>query len=143
MQRPQPYIRKPHYYETDKMGIIHHSNYIRWFEEARVDYMDQLGYSYDKTDQSGVDIAVLECQCAYKSMVRFGDTVRIHLRLSELSNMRMKVVYRIEDADTGELRTTGYSSHCFFDRERNRPTSLKLKLPELYDLFEAQVETEE
>ena len=38
-----PYEHKAQYYETDKMGIIHHSNYIRWFEEARIDYMEQAG----------------------------------------------------------------------------------------------------
>ena len=40
------YEHKTQYYETDQMGIIHHSNYIRWFEEARVDFMDRCGFSY-------------------------------------------------------------------------------------------------
>ena len=44
----KPYIHKVHYYETDKMGITHHSNYIRWMEEARADWMEQVGFSYTK-----------------------------------------------------------------------------------------------
>ena len=44
----KPYIHKVQYYETDKMGITHHSNYIRWMEEARVDFMEQIGWGYDK-----------------------------------------------------------------------------------------------
>ena len=42
-----PYDHKVQYYETDGMGIVHHSNYIRWFEEARVDLLEQLGFGYD------------------------------------------------------------------------------------------------
>ena len=46
----KPYIHKVQYYETDKMGITHHSNYIRWMEEARVDFMEQIGWGYDKME---------------------------------------------------------------------------------------------
>ncbi len=44
----RPYLHNAKYYETDQMGIIHHSNYIRWFEEARIDYMNQIGLTYKK-----------------------------------------------------------------------------------------------
>lgn len=40
------YTHKAQYYETDQMGIVHHSNYIRWFEEARVDFFEKIGCSY-------------------------------------------------------------------------------------------------
>ena len=42
----RPYLHNAKYYETDQMGIIHHSNYIRWFEEARIDYMNQIGFRF-------------------------------------------------------------------------------------------------
>lgn len=51
----KPYSRKTHYYETDQMGIIHHANYIHWMEEARVDFMDQIGFSYDRAVSTGID----------------------------------------------------------------------------------------
>ena len=50
----KPYERNAKYYETDQMGIIHHSNYIRWFEEARVDAMEQAGIPYDKMEEMGI-----------------------------------------------------------------------------------------
>ena len=56
------------YYETDQMGIIHHSNYIRWFEEARVTLMEQLGLGYDVTEEKGILSPVLSIECDYKSM---------------------------------------------------------------------------
>ena len=49
-----PYRHLVQYYETDQMGVVHHSNYIRWFEEARVFFMDQMGFGYDKMEKSGV-----------------------------------------------------------------------------------------
>ena len=49
------YIRKINYYETDKMGITHHSNYIRFMEEARIDFLDQIGCGYAKMERDGED----------------------------------------------------------------------------------------
>ena len=57
------------YYETDKMGITHHSNYIRWMEEARVDFLKQIGWDYDKLEEIGVISPVTEVSCKYKSCV--------------------------------------------------------------------------
>lgn len=136
----KPYVRKTQFYETDQMAIIHHANYIRWFEEARVDLMEQMGYGYERTVKEGIDIAVLGVECEYKSMVRFGDTVLIECKIISIKNMRMTIGYKITDSITGELRTTGESRHCFFSRERNRPVGLKKTLPELYELIELLVE---
>lgn len=138
----KPYIRKTQFYETDQMAIIHHANYIRWFEEARVDLMEQIGYGYEKAVAQGVDIAVLAVDCQYRSMVRFGDTVLIQCRITALENMRMTIAYEITDAVTGELRTTGQSKHCFFGRKKNRPVGLKRELPDLYQLMESMVQPE-
>ena len=48
------YGRKIQYYETDRMGIVHHSNYIRWMEEARIDALAQIGIPYDKIEAAGI-----------------------------------------------------------------------------------------
>lgn len=48
----KPYQHLAKYYETDQMGIIHHSNYIRWFEEARIDYMNQIGLTYNRVGEN-------------------------------------------------------------------------------------------
>ena len=67
----KPYIHKVNYYETDKMGITHHSNYVRFMEEARVDFLDQLGWSFDKLEAKGVVSPVLSLESVlYKSPFR-------------------------------------------------------------------------
>lgn len=131
----KPYTRKAHYYETDQMAIIHHANYIHWLEEARVDFMDQMGFGYDRAISTGIDFALLGLSCEYKSMVRFGETVNIQVSISALSVTKMTVQYEITDAASGKLRATGESRHCYYDSNKKRPVSLKKALPELYDLF--------
>ena len=136
-----PYTRKVHFYETDQMSIVHHSNYIRWFEEARVDFLEQVGHGYDKAVSSGIDFVLTGISCEYKSMVRFGETVKIYLNITHLEPFRITVTYEVVDDETGTLRATGTSKHCSFHRRRNRPVSLKKEMPELYEVFEQITKT--
>ena len=131
----QPYFRKASYYETDQMGIIHHSNYIRWFEDARVDLMEQMGYGYERAAESGIDFVLIGLSCEYKSMVRFGDSVLICVEEGAVTPSRMSLYYTVRDAKTNELRATGETRHCYFSRKTGRPASLKKELPELYALI--------
>ena len=64
------YTRKVYYYETDRMGIVHHSNYIRWFEESRIYFLEKAGFPYEKMEETGVMIPVLSAACEYKNAVK-------------------------------------------------------------------------
>lgn len=140
MKEIAPYIRKPHFYETDAMGVVHHANYIHWFEEARVDFMDKLGFGYDETVKGGVDIAVVSMECNYKRTVKYGDAVEITITVKELKPASMTVEYSVKNLSNGEICTTGASKHCFMDREHGL-VRLNRALPELYELFREQVQT--
>ena len=63
----KPYVHVAQYYETDQMKIIHHSNYIRWFEEARVDFLDQIGANYANLEANGIVSPVLTVEAQYKA----------------------------------------------------------------------------
>lgn len=128
------YERRANYYETDQMAIIHHSNYIRWFEEARIRWMDEMGFSYKRLEEAGIQIPVLEVNCSYHSMVRFDDTVLIQVQVEEYTGTRLKISYVIHDKASGEVRTTGFSRHCFINRE-GRVISLKKALPQAHITF--------
>lgn len=134
----KPYSRRVHYYETDQMGIVHHSNYIRWFEEARLDFMDQLGVSYPELEQQGVIIPVVDVQCAYRVSARYGDTVQIIPVLTKYTGVRMCFTYEVRFTD-GTLCAEGSSSHCFVDTA-HKPISIKRKVPKLHTLFTGLVE---
>ena len=62
-----PYRHKVQYYETDRMGVTHHSNYIRWMEEARVDLLEQIGWGYDRMESLGIQSPVTGVGCVYKA----------------------------------------------------------------------------
>lgn len=126
------YIHKVQYYETDKMGIVHHSNYIRWFEEARVEWLEQIGCTMQSIEAEDVLIPVMSVTCNYHSMVRFGDEVAVDIKISKFNGIKIEMEYEIRDVATRELRTTGMSSHCFIDGA-GKLISIKKSKPEMYE----------
>lgn len=125
------YEHKVQYYETDQMAIVHHSNYIRWFEEARTDILEQIGFGYEKMEEVGIISPVLSVSAEYKSMTHYADVVCIRTWLSSYNGVKMTVNYEITDKNTGEVRCTGESKHCFLTRE-GHPLSLKRSFPEIH-----------
>ena len=73
----EKYRHTVQYYETDRMGCTHHSNYIRWMEEARIDFFDRLGWSYQKFEDEGVISPVTAIECKYKQTTTFPEDVYI------------------------------------------------------------------
>ncbi len=122
------------YYETDQMGIVHHSNYIRWFEEARVDLMEKLGMGYEQMEAEGIISPVLGVQASYRSMTRFGDTVLVYPSVIKYNGIRLEISYRVTDRDSGALRCEGESQHCFLNAD-GRPVSLKRANPGAHEMF--------
>ena len=80
----KPYLRRPHFYETDGMNIVWHGNYIAWMEEARTDFMDQIGFPYSRATDAGIDFALTDVACKYRAMTRFGEEVAISLTINYL-----------------------------------------------------------
>ena len=138
----RPYEHHAKYYETDQMGIIHHSNYVKWMEEARMDLMEQIGLNYKEMEEMEIISPVLSISVEYHSMVHFDDTVVIQTKLVKYNGIKMEVEYVMTDKETGELRTTGRSSHCFLNRS-GKPISLKRSYPELDTKFFEMKEDQE
>lgn len=129
-----PYIRQVHYYETDQMAIVHHSNYIRWMEEARLDLLSQLGIPYHTLEQQGILIPVVDVSCRYLSPARYGDSVQVLPVLTEYTGVRMVFSYEIRLLDSDRLVATGTSTHCFTNPNQC-VLSLRRKAPELHQLL--------
>ena len=127
-----------HYYETDQMGIVHHSNYIRWMEEARSDYLEKVGYSYVRLEAAGIVSPVVSVSCDYKVSCRFGDTVEVRLKLTGYTGVRCDVEYEMYRLGDGTLCAVGRSQHCFIDKA-GRPLSLKKHMPEMHEKLKSLV----
>lgn len=135
----QPYEHTVQYYETDKMQVVHHSNYIRWFEEARTYWMDMIGVPYERIEKLGILIPVLEVSAQYKSMVTFKETVLINLRMDKFNGIKASFSYEITEKESGRLCTVGSSSHCFLNSDK-KPIILKKSYPQIYEIFKSYVE---
>ena len=125
----KPYLRRPQFYETDGMSIIWHGNYVRWMEEARTDFMDQLGFPYARAVEAGIDFALTDISCKYRAMTRFGEELAITVFIRRLSPTKLELGYEMREAST--------SGHFFYDRAKGRPVALKKALPEVYRRLEA------
>jgi len=131
--------RRINYYETDRMGIVHHSNYAKFLEEARCQMHDDLGLPYSKIEQSGIMIPVLELNCKYKFHVTFDDIIVIKLKIVDFTGVRMSVVYEITNKKTGELVMLAETKHCFTNTNL-RPINVKKYSQEIYDFFDKNSE---
>lgn len=138
----KPYVHKVQYYETDKMGITHHSNYFRWMEEARVDFLDQLGWSYDKLEENGIFSPVTAIDCRYANSTTFADEIEIDIVVREFRGVRLVLEYTMKKRDDGTIACTGHSEHCFL-HEDGKFIRLKKEYPEFYQQMAELVEPKE
>ena len=137
----EKYIHKVNYYETDKMGITHHSNYIRWMEEARIYFLDQIGFGYARLEVDGIISPVIGVECDYKTSTTFGDSVEIDVAVESFKGVKLTISYTMTKAGTTELVATGKTRHCFVNEE-GRPVILKKTFPALDEKLRAMVKGE-
>ena len=121
------------YYETDKMGITHHSNYVRWMEEARVDFLKQIGWDYARLESEGIISPVVGVSCKYKHSTTFSDTVTISVAVEEYSGIKLKLKYSMQN-ENGESVCEGNSEHCFVNAE-GKIVMIKKEYPTFHELL--------
>jgi acyl-CoA thioester hydrolase len=107
-------IHKVQYYETDMMGVTHHSNYIRWMEEARIELMDRMGFPYIKMEAEGVIVPVKSLKVDYLKPCTFGDEVEITVGIQNFNGVVITIGYEMRVKDETVCR--GVSEHVFLDR---------------------------
>ena len=134
------------YKDTDQMGVVHHGNYITWFEVARTEWMRHFELSYHALEEQGLLLPVLEANAVYKSSARFDDLVVLFTRIEQFSPIRLAFEYearRITDEDWkangstvdepyGELLTTGKTTHMWVNKAW-KPVKLHKTHPGIYD----------
>ena len=95
------YIHKVNNYETDKMGVTHHSNYIRWMEEARIDFLNKIGFGYKKLEEDGIISPVIGVECEYKMPTTFDDSIEIDVGVEEFVYLIKNSAYIYTDSHHG------------------------------------------
>lgn len=103
------------YYETDAQGVVHHANFFKYFELARVLHLRALGYEYADLERDGIILVVNKITCSYRQPARFGDTLDISIRTVRARGARIDHQYQVERR--GELLAEGCSTLACIDRQ--------------------------
>jgi len=107
------YVR---YAETDQMGIVHHSNYIRWMEEGRSDYMRRCGLNYAQVERRGHALAVTDVHTRYYAPAHYGERVTVRTWVAALRSRALTFGYEIMEADSARRLVTGEVQLMLIDR---------------------------
>jgi acyl-CoA thioester hydrolase len=121
------------YVETDRMGIVHHSNYPVWFEIGRTDYLQKLGRTYASLEEEGLLLPLCGMDCKFKKPARYGDEITVKTRLKRLTCVRMEFSYEVLSQE--ELLAWGSTEHGCTDRQLE-PFNIAKKMPQFYQLLQ-------
>jgi len=113
-------VLRVRYGETDKMGIAHHSNYLRYFEIARIDWLRNLGISYFKMEKDGIILPVVKTETVFKRPAFFDDLLEIKTKL--LTPPTSKIIFGYEITNQNKiLICEGKTTLGFLDAASTRP----------------------
>ncbi len=122
------------YKETDRMGIVHHSNYYVWFEAGRTEYMREQGLSYREMEERGLMLPITETHCKHLQGALYDDVVVVRTSMSGFSGARIIMNYDVIKEDDQSLLAQGKTIHAITDKNL-KPVNIKKKDVELYQLF--------
>ena len=121
--------------ETDAQGVAHNSNYLVWFEIARIAYLEEFAGGYPALRETGLESFVLESHIRYRQPAHFDDLLRIHARIGELRGARFRFDYEI--TRDGEVVAEGWTSHACVNAKTLRPVRIPGSLAEAIAMAEA------
>ena len=119
-----------YYYDTDKMGVVYHSNYLKWMEVARTEFFRDI-LPYSTLEEMGVMLPVKTLNIEYFNSVKYDELIKIKIRLLEFSKIKIKFLYEIYDESLTQLKAKAETVNVFTDTDGN----LKRLSGELADHF--------
>jgi acyl-CoA thioester hydrolase len=116
------------YYETDMMGIVHHSNYLRWFEVGRTEYLRRIGMPYRSLEEMGLGCPVLGARLNYYKPSRYDDEITVQCWTRAYDGLRLTMAYQVHDG--GQVICEGETDHAFV--WNGRPAAVQRCLPDVH-----------
>ena len=106
-------VFRVHFYDTDEMGVVHHANYIRWFETGRVEYLRSIGITLNDMMSDGILFPITEVSAKYLHAAKFDDDLELETTAVDMSRVKMEFKYKIRRVSDGLLLVKGYSQNVF------------------------------
>jgi len=126
-------IRVP-FADTDRMGIVYHTNYVKYFEVGRTEYLRELGFPYTQLEQQGIWLPVASVYCEYKSPAKYDDLLIVKTWAAKFKGATIVMAYKIYRKGTEELLVKGETRHPVTD-DHLKPIRLRNINEELYNAF--------
>lgn len=124
------------YKHTDQMGVVHHSNYINFFEAARTELMREIGLTYAEVERRGVMMPILDVHIKYRQPALYDEVITVRASISQMPMARVNFDYEVIGED-GRSIATGITTLGFIDSKTRRP----LRAPQwLVDVLRPHVE---
>lgn len=127
------------YGETDMMGIVHHSVYPLYYEQARVDFIKLFGVTYKQLEEQGLMMPLIKLECNYKKALKFADDFIVETRVESIKPSKIKFSYRVLDCNDN-LLNFGSTEHGFVDSKTFKPINAKKRFADLYEQLEENIE---
>lgn len=120
-------LERVHFYDTDAMQVVHHANYLRWFETGRVEFLRRAGITLGELIEDGIVFPIREARCKYRQSARFDDVVRIETEPAALTQVKMAFRYRVFRDSDGALLAEGATENVFTDRATGKIVKIPAK----------------
>ena len=121
------------YAETDQMGIVHHANYLVWFEQARIRLCFEAGIHYSEIEKRGYLLLVTGAHLSYRGPSRYGDTVDVACWVDSVFSRGVTFAYVVSRGD--DLLATGTTEHIWVDAATRRPARFPAELKAPFERF--------
>jgi len=121
------------YAETDQMGVVHHANYLVWFELARTRLCLEAGFHYAEIEKRGLLLLVTGVQLSYRLPARYGERVTSSCWVERVGSRGVTFGYRVSRGE--DLLATGSTEHIWVDATSRRPTRFPAELEEPFRTF--------
>lgn len=119
---------KVNFFDTDLMGVVHHSNYIRWFEIGRVEYLRSIGIDLNEMMADGILFPITNINAQYHSPAHFDDILEIETTATALTKVKMEFDYKVFREGEDKVLVNGHSQNVFTNAETGKIT----RLPDKY-----------
>ena len=137
----EAYTHRVQYYETDRMGITHHAHYIHWMEEARIDFLDRLGFPYAEMEKQDIFSPVKSLSCEYRRPCTFGDEIGITVSVLSFNGVVLTIGYLMRN-QIGDEICAARSEHVFLNRSGHF-VRMKKEMPAFCAAIEAAIQPAE
>lgn len=107
-----------YYYDTDKMGVVYHSNYLKWMEIGRTEYFRDMPISYDDIEKMGYILAIRKVDIEYINSAKYDDIIEIVVEVKKINNIKIEFYYEMYD-EQNILKAKGTTVNVFIDNEGN------------------------